>query len=269
MPSLALVAGCVCAGLAALTLVPGLNGALSRIGERPRHGPGRRPHGWRLLTAASVGAAVALALGSAPRLAVVGVAGAGSALAVRRWMRRRRATLARRERQRLVTELCDALAAELRSGAAVSWAFGHACEGRPELAAVAAAAMSGGDVSGALRQWSVAPGARGARAIAAGWEVSAQSGAGLAVVLDRIGASLRSEEDARAEVLSALGPPRATGKLLAVLPVFGLGLGASLGAHPLRFLLGTTPGLCCLAVGLGLALTGVWWVERLADAAET
>ncbi|HET7173893.1 MAG TPA: type II secretion system F family protein [Nocardioidaceae bacterium] len=268
MSLLPVVAGCLCAGLGVMTLVPGHSWALSRLGGPPRQGLRRRSHSWRLLAAASVGAAVALALGNAPRLAAAGVGAGGLALVVRRWAQRRRAKLARRERQRLTIELCDALAAELRSGAPVSWAFGHVCEGRSELAAVASAATSGGDVPGALRQWSVAPGARGARAIAAGWEVSAQSGAGLAVVLDRIGASLRSEEDARAEVLSALGPPRATGKLLAVLPAFGLGLGASLGAHPLRFLLGTTPGICCLALGLGLALTGVWWVERLADAAE-
>ena len=57
--------------------------------------------------------------------------------------------------------------------------------------------------------------------------------AALAVVLDRIGVGLRDEEEARAEVAASLAPARATAKLLAGLPVFGLALGMSMGARPL------------------------------------
>ena len=53
-----------------------------------------------------------------------------------------------------------------------------------------------------------------------------------------------------------------------MLPLLGLGLGASIGAHPLEFLVGTSWGLVCLFGGAGLALLGLWWVERLAAAAE-
>jgi tight adherence protein B len=90
----------------------------------------------------------------------------------------------------------------------------------------------------------------------------------LAQVLDRLAAGLRSDDEARAEVTAALGPPRATAKMLAVLPVFGLVLGSSMGARPIDFLLHTGPGLGCLLGGVCLALLGVSWVERLATAAE-
>jgi tight adherence protein B len=107
------------------------------------------------------------------------------------------------------------------------------------------------------------------RAVSAAWQVAGSSGAGLATVVDRIGTGLRSDEEARAEVRAALGPPRATARLLAVLPLFGVALGSSVGSHPVHVLLHTTWGWCCLSGASVLALTGVWWVDRLASAAET
>jgi tight adherence protein B len=83
-----------------------------------------------------------------------------------------------------------------------------------------------------------------------------------------VASSLRDEQDAAAEVTASVAPARATAKMLAVLPVFGIALGTSMGARPLTFLLRTSLGIVCLAGGLVLALAGVLWVERLADAAE-
>ena len=100
------------------------------------------------------------------------------------------------------------------------------------------------------------------RAVAAAWDVSARSGAALAVILDRIAAGLRDEQDAAAEVATSLAPARATAKLLAGCrssawpgdvdgcpPVgFLLGsdsdwcLGRRSGARPDRRLLGRTAG---------------------------
>ncbi len=56
--------------------------------------------------------------------------------------------------------------------------------------------------------------------------------------------------------------------MLACLPLVGIAMGQSMGADPLSFLLGTSWGLGCLSAGVVLALTGVWWVELLASAAE-
>lgn len=180
---------------------------------------------------------------------------------------RRRAT--RRRRRSEVIEMCDALVAELKAGLPVRRAVENACAPWPEFRPVVATARLGGDVAGAFSQASHRPGAAGLRLVAASWQVSGQAGAGLAVVLDRVATTLRSEEEAHTEVTAALGPPRATAKLLTGLPVVGLVLGTTMGVDPVGFLLGDVAGNVCLAIGLALALLGLGWVERLADAVES
>ncbi len=174
----------------------------------------------------------------------------------------------RRQRACAVIEFCDALAAELRAGLPAVAAIERAVAVWPAWSAVATASRLGGDVAGTLRVAGAEPGAGGLRAVAAAWQVAECSGAALADVLDQIGAGLRSDEDARSEVIASLAPPRATAKMLAVLPVFGLGLGTAMEARPVDFLLRTTVGLGCLGGGVVLALVGLLWVERLADAVE-
>ena len=172
------------------------------------------------------------------------------------------------DRRQMVIELCDALVAELRAGLGERRALANACRPWPELEPIVAGSRLGGEPATAFRRLASAPGADGLRLVAACWDVSARSGAGLAAVLDQVGAALRDGAEARAEVTAALGPPRATAKLLAVLPLLGLGLGTSMGARPIEFLLTTPIGLGCLGLGLVLVVLGVWWVERLAAAVE-
>jgi tight adherence protein B len=174
----------------------------------------------------------------------------------------------RRVRQLAVIEMCDALSAELRSGLPAATALERACDAYPEWAPVVAASRLGSDVVAALRRASREPGAEGLGFIAAGWEVAGSAGAALAGVLERIAVGLRSDEDARAEVVACLGPVRSTAKLLAVLPLFGLALGSSMGASPVSFLVSTGAGVACLGGGLVLVAVGVLWVERLASSAE-
>lgn len=202
------------------------------------------------------------------RLAVTGVTGMVATAVARRIIRQWRQRLSRRRRQRGVIRFCDALAAELRGGLPALTALERSCVGEPELAPVVSAARLGGQISSALRGCGSVPGAQGLRAVAAAWDVAGTSGATLAGVLERVAASLRSDEDARAEIEAALGPPRATAKMLAVLPLFGLALGSSIGADPVGFLVGNPWGLGCLSVGIMLSLAGLWWVERLALSAE-
>jgi tight adherence protein B len=174
----------------------------------------------------------------------------------------------RRDRQLAVIELCDALSAELRAGAPAERALERSCASRDEWTGISRTARLGGDVGAAMSRGAAEPGAEGLRALAAGWRVANRAGAGLAEVVERVATGLRADEDARAEVIASLGPPRATAKMLAVLPVFGLALGSSMGADPVGFLLHTGLGLVCLLLGLLLAGTGILWVERLAAAAE-
>lgn len=259
------------ATLATLLAVPGCDRSLLRLQRQPGLAwliPRRR---WRrplVVLVSAVAASVLIWSGSAPRLAL-GVLGGGAAAAVVRrivhgWRQRRE----RRRRQRSVIGICDALVAELQGGLPVLSALLRACDGVPDLQPVASAARLGGDIPATVRGCGAMPGAEGLRAVAAAWEVAATSGAALAGVLERVGAGLRSDEDARAEVSAALGPPRATAKMLAVLPLAGIAMGESMGSAPLSFLLGSSWGLGCLASGVVLALAGIWWVELLAGAAE-
>lgn len=266
MTGLPLAAGVLCAGAAWLT-IPGSSRGLRRIRSTAIPTVPTAPLPLIVLGAATlVLAAAATQLGGRTWVFVLG--GALVVAAVRRLVSRWRIRRMRETRQRAVIELCDALGAELRAGLPAAVALARTCEGDPAWAPIVAAARLGGDVTAAARTCAGQPGAEGLRAVAAAWEVAGRSGAALADVLDRVSAALRSEDEARAEVVAALGPPRATAKMLALLPVAGLGLGISMGASPVHFLLTTTVGLVCLVGGTVLALAGLLWVEHLAAAAE-
>jgi tight adherence protein B len=193
------------------------------------------------------------------------VVAAISTIGLRLWRghcRRRGAARRRRE----VMEVCESLAAELRAGLPPIVALEQTAELMSELAPAVAAARLGGDVPVVLRELARRPGAEALRSVAAGWEIAQRTGGTLAAVLERVVGGIRDDESARREVESALGPPRATARLLAMLPLGGIGLGTSMGASPLHVLLETPYGLACLAFGISLALLGLLWVERLADA---
>jgi tight adherence protein B len=189
-------------------------------------------------------------------------------------VRRARVTWHRRRRQHdaSVLEVCDILAAELRAGRDPAKALAAAAVVLPELGTVARVSRLGGDVPAALREAAVhdPAGSRSAamNRLAAAWTVATTSGAGLAAVLDQVAADIRVVRALRHEVAAQLAGPRASARLLAALPLLGMGVGWGAGADPLAFLLGTPLGLGCLVVGASLATLGLIWVERLAKAAE-
>lgn len=175
-----------------------------------------------------------------------------------------------------VIEVCDGMAAELRAGRAPHAAFAHAAAvvdprvGGPIMTewrrCEAEGTGTGLDV--ALERLADRPGAGGLRMLAACWRIGADKGGAFAPVIEGLAAALRDEEAQRREIAAHLAGPRATARLLAVLPVLGVGMAAALGADPLSFLFGTLPGLACLAAGVGLDLGGLWWTRRLARSAE-
>lgn len=166
-------------------------------------------------------------------------------------------------------EACAALSGELRAGRSPAAALGTAADvavgptGRV-LRAAAAAAVVGSDPSGRLSE----PAGGTAcpqllRGLAACWSVCASQGAGLAAAVERLEAAERDLQDRRRAVATELAGPRATARLLAILPVLGLLLATALGAAPLAFLLGTGLGRACLVLGVGLDVAGVVWTARL------
>ncbi|WP_419183759.1 type II secretion system F family protein [Streptomyces albidus (ex Kaewkla and Franco 2022)] len=191
----------------------------------------------------------------------------------RRWLHKRERGKAAERRAAAVVELCGAVSGELRAGRqpdrALLSAGGMAVrELGEDGAAVLAAARFGGDVPAALREASQKSGAEGLRGVAACWQVAVEGGAGLAEGLDRISGGLRAERNQREELQALLAGPRSTAVVLALLPAFGLLLGAGMGADPARVLLHSPAGLVCLGIGAVLEWAGLTWVARLVRTAE-
>jgi tight adherence protein B len=183
--------------------------------------------------------------------------------------RQRAADLAR-ERTRALDALA-LLGADLHAGRtpadSLAVAADVACGPTSDaLAAAASAALLGGDVAAALVAQPSAV-AETLRGLAACWQVCTDVGSGLARAVDRLEEGLRAGEAHRRAVSAELAGPRATAQLLAALPLAGIGLAAALGAHPLKLLLHTPVGLCCLAAGLMLDAMGVLWTRRLTEGA--
>lgn len=95
----------------------------------------------------------------------------------------------------------------------------------------------------------------------------ARTGMPVAVVLSRLADALDAGEDAHQARQSAAAGPRSTARLLSWLPAAGLGLSAILGTTVFDLL--THPaGWALLIVGLGLAIGGRLWSNRMIRSAE-
>lgn len=176
------------------------------------------------------------------------------------WERWRDRVLAARrggERRRAVITLCRTLAAELRAGQP------------PEEALRLAVAQAGPPVSAVSDAGSLRTAAGGDPDLAAlsylavCWDVAAETGAGLATVVDGLAENLTEQEEQRAEALARTAGPRTTAFVLGGLPVVGVLMSAGLGGSPLAFLFTTPLGLACLVGGVALDVLGVWWTVRM------
>ncbi|MFB9833311.1 type II secretion system F family protein [Actinoallomurus acaciae] len=192
------------------------------------------------------------------------------------WLRRTTGSLTGR-RKRLaaqrgaVIELCDAIATELAAGRPAATALICAAEALhdlPGLSVVIEAARNGDDVAAALIRASDVPGNEALRLLAGCWRIGVDRGGMLAAVIDGLADSLRDEQSHREDIVLQLAGPRATARLLAVLPALGLAMAAALGAKPWGFLFGSLPGALCLCLGAALDALGLWWTSRLATSAE-
>lgn len=259
-PTLAVAAAA--AGLACWLALPPPVAARGRgirsslVGAVLRPGPGSLV----ALTAVTAGLLVVLD-GTRLALGLVLLAGAASAaVLVRRARAARRATA----RRAAVVEVCEALAGELRAGQPFVAALEHCLDLWPDLEPVVAAALLGADVPAALRRLARSPGAEGLADVAAAWQVSERSGAGLASALAQVARTARARQATRLLVQGELASAQATARLVAGLPLASLAMSAGIGGHPWRFLLGTPVGVACLAGGLAFAFAGLLWIDRIA-----
>lgn len=214
--------------------------------------------------ALTTGLALLLPLGPVGAL----VAALGAAMAVRAWRARQHGARRREERGRAL-EAMAALSAELRAGRPPEIALARAAEVASGPCAVglreaAAATGLGDDAARALRragQGSAVPQLLDSLAVC--WEVCQGAGSSLAAAVDRLEEALRAEQVTREEVEAELSGPRTSAQALAVMPVFGLLLGASIGGNPLDVLLHRPVGWGCLVVGVGLELAGLAWTSAI------
>lgn len=103
--------------------------------------------------------------------------------------------------------------------------------------------------------------------MAAVWFVAETAGAPAADMLARYATSCREKADAARERAVALAGPTSTVRVLTWLPMFSLGLGAFIGANPLRLAL-TVPGALSLGCGIALLLAGRAWMRRMLRRAQ-
>ena len=257
------------AAAATLTALPPASWTVAHrlrlVRERP---PSIAPRRLRVVAVAVAGAVVVWFAGALAPAVAGGVAVAVAVFALGRVRAARERSQVQRTRREIGTAL-DLLGADLRAGVLTSRAVVAMAATAPSLQGLDLVA-DGDDreVPTALRRAARRPGAGAWADLAAGWEVADRAGAPLADVVERLAETVRDDVDLMREVAAEAAPARATGQVMAVLPLLGLGLGAGMGADPVHLLTRTVPGALCLAVGTALACLGTWWVDRIASSAE-
>jgi tight adherence protein B len=181
------------------------------------------------------------------------------------YRRRRTALRVRAE----IARACGALASYLRVGQVPSAALAIAAADCEVLREGHQTRTLGGDVVQVWRLQARREGHSGLLELARAWQVSTESGAPMSSTLDQVATSLAADQALTQVVNSELAAARATGKVMAILPGCGLGIGYLLGGDPARWLLAGPAGWACLLGGVALACAGVLWIEALARQVST
>lgn len=238
--------------------------SLARLDPAPTARRVRRRHRTMVLfvlaTAGSgiVGAAVAGGGGAVVALAVGIVFGTAVRLLRRRQVGRRAAAS-----RTGVAHACRVMAGQLRVGRIPADALRVAAEDCPVLVSSAAIAAAGGDPVPSWREAAELPGQGGLLVLARAWQVSTRTGAPLARSLERVSEALGDDLALERLVAGEVSAARATGKIMAALPLCGIALGYVIGGHPLQFLVQGPIGWVCLLTGVVLAAMGVVWIDWL------
>lgn len=210
----------------------------------------------------------ALAAGGAPLPLVV--AAPLVALGAATFHRRRAAARHQQACDAAAIEVTFALAAELRAGRTPAEALRLAATAAGPLAPVLDAAVDAtAAADGAARALAAAaatPDGRRLRPAAAAWTVTERFGGHVGLALERVGEAMDDADESARELDAALAGPRATVLVLALLPLVGLALGQSVGAHPLALLVHRPLGWGLLASAATLDAVGVAVMRRITRA---
>lgn len=197
------------------------------------------------------------------------IAGVESSSPAGGWVRETAARLFghRREREaarKAAIDALAALAAELRAGTPQQRAL--QITGQSVWPSACGAVRFDGDVTEALLH--DARNITLLTPLAASWSVTSQHGSGLALAVTRMAEQARIAEDVRVQLAAQMAGPRATARILMLLPLFGISMGVLMGVNPLAWLLGTPLGLGCLLGGVLLTALGYWWTSRIVARVE-
>ena len=184
------------------------------------------------------------------------------------WRKRWRQGRAQADQRQAAAQFVLALGDELSTGLPLEKALIRAADGVAWLSHTSRAAAMGGDIPQALRDDAARHDQPVLASLSAAWQVAAGSGAGLAAASRSLGGAAAERERTRRELASEMAGPRATARILALLPLVGLLLGSGFGGSPWTWLTGTPLGLAILAVGLVLEIAGLVWVRWLVRRVE-
>jgi tight adherence protein B len=98
-------------------------------------------------------------------------------------------------------------------------------------------------------------------------ELSSQSGSSINEALTQVADKLMTRRNQEQLIATELASTKATVYVLAGLPIMGAGMGLMLGSDSISWLLGSTAGRVCLALGIALELLGWLWIKRLLNRA--
>ncbi|MCW2527508.1 MAG: hypothetical protein JWM76_2368 [Pseudonocardiales bacterium] len=229
----------------------------------------------RAAVGASIALAVAVATASSGRPVVglsVGLVVAVTASALNQALRGRSMRVQRRDLRSALRLLEAELTAGSRESEALLAASGMGSTGEGFRRAAAVAGV-GGDVAAVFasigqtlatgRPGRPGPSHADFAPLAAAWHVRSRCGAALADLVGHVENDLSAADDRWREADAAMAGPRSSAVLLAGLPIVGLALGTAIGAHPLGWLFGTTPGAILLLVGVLFDAAGWLWMQRL------
>lgn len=235
--------------------------------SRARSAIGDARVGWRVCLSVALGVTLVLGATAPPHAAICGGLVTAVAVTALARSRDRKRALAQESRD---ADSLHALAAELRAG--------H------DLAAALLATATGGfgSLGTAMERaaHAIAMGERPAdalerasaeslsRQLAGLVRISGSHGLPLADAVEVLAAEAEERMRHRRDLAGLLAGPRATASLLAALPVLGLVMGESIGAHPVRILLHTGAGAVAMTAGVALTVAGMLWTQSLVARAE-
>lgn len=100
------------------------------------------------------------------------------------------------------------------------------------------------------------------------WALARDLGAPIAVSLNRLAEGLESNQQSQRNIHLAFETPRLTAKLIAWLPVAGIGLAQLLGLNPIGAVFSNTLALIAVLIGSALLFAGHYWSKRLLSDAK-